>query len=126
MLPRPHIAASEPAEAPLMPQAVVRVLRALVTSVDSSCVTSAGMRIAGHLGMGVVESTDAQYRSLTVGRIVHEAITKRLDDPIFNAQSHTPPLPRSIDGLDIVGSMDLSKTVPKEDYERVLVIAVLE
>lgn len=64
----------------------------------------------------VIESTDDEYRALSVGHILHDAIRKRLDDPVHNAQVHAPPLPKPIDKLDILGALDLDLTLPKEQY----------
>jgi len=68
----------------------------------------------------VVESTDAEYRSLTVGNILHDAIKKRLEDPVHNPQVHAPPLPQPIDKLDILGALDLNVTLPKDQYNKEL------
>ncbi len=65
----------------------------------------------------VVESTDEEYRALTVGNILHDAIKKRLDNPILNESVHTPPLVKPIDKLDILGALDLGKAVSKEEYD---------
>lgn len=66
----------------------------------------------------VIESSDEAYRSLSVGQIIHDAIRKRLDDPIHNTLVHAPPLIEAIDKRTILGSLDLSKTVEKEEYEK--------
>lgn len=65
----------------------------------------------------VVEAADREYLYLTVGQILHDAIRKRLDNPVLNVQVHTPPLPAPLDNLSILGAVDLSQTLPKEDYE---------
>ena len=65
----------------------------------------------------VIESTDAQYRSLSVGQIIHDAIRKRLEDPNLNSQIHAPALLEAIDNRTLLGSLDLSKTLDKESYE---------
>lgn len=68
----------------------------------------------------VIESTDDEYRALSVGHILHDAIKKRLDDPVHNPQVHAPPLPQPIDKLDILGALDLDLTLPKEQYTKEL------
>jgi polyphosphate:AMP phosphotransferase len=68
----------------------------------------------------VIESTDDEYRALSVGHILHDAIRKRIDDPVHNAQVHAPPLPKPIDKLDILGALDLDLTLEKEQYNKEL------
>ncbi|HTJ85438.1 MAG TPA: polyphosphate:AMP phosphotransferase [Polyangiaceae bacterium] len=65
----------------------------------------------------VIESVDEEYRALSVGRIVRDAIKKRLAEPTQNVQVPTPPLPRSIDGRDVIGNLDLGATIRKEQYD---------
>ncbi len=68
----------------------------------------------------VVESVDEEFRALTVGRILEESIKKRLADPVQNVRIPTPPLPRPIDGRDVIGAMDLGATIRKEQYDEQL------
>ncbi|MBL8740041.1 MAG: polyphosphate:AMP phosphotransferase, partial [Myxococcales bacterium] len=68
----------------------------------------------------VIESTDDEYRALSVGHILHDAIRKRIDDPVHNTQIHAPPLPKSIDKLDILGALDLNLSLDKEQYTKEL------
>ena len=68
----------------------------------------------------VVEATDARYREVTIATILHDAIRKRLDAPAQNATDLTPPLVRPIDDRAILDTVDLSKTLSKEEYERKL------
>jgi len=70
----------------------------------------------------VVESVDEEYRSLTVGRILRDAIKKRLAERTQNAVIPTAPLPRSIDGRDVISNLDLGATIRKEHYEEQLPI----
>jgi polyphosphate:AMP phosphotransferase len=65
----------------------------------------------------VIESTDEEYRALSVGQIIHDAIRKRIDDPVLNSQIHAPALLEAIDNRTLLGSLDLSKTLDKESYE---------
>src|SRR5512145_465293 len=48
----------------------------------------------------VVEGADARYRSLTVGRILLEALRKRLDTPTKPRTTHVAPIQAPIDQLD--------------------------
>ncbi|MFO0549990.1 MAG: polyphosphate:AMP phosphotransferase [Polyangiaceae bacterium] len=68
----------------------------------------------------VVESNDDEYRSLTVGTILHDAIKRRLDDPVLNAAVHTPPIIKPIDQRDLLGSFDPTPTIEKEKYNEQL------
>lgn len=65
----------------------------------------------------VVESTDEEYRELSVGQIVHDAIAKRLADPVQNAVVHAPPLAQPMDGKHLLNALDLSKSLDKSAYD---------
>jgi len=66
----------------------------------------------------IVEGFDPHYRSLTVGRVILDAIRKRLDEAGKKTTrvSAPPPLP-SIDKLDILKTLDLSQKIDKNDYQ---------
>ena len=69
----------------------------------------------------VVEATDARYQKLTVGKILLERLRARLDHPAPVAPkvpAH-PPHP-SIDGINVLKALDLSKRMDKKDYEEAL------
>lgn len=63
----------------------------------------------------IVEGTDDRYRSLTVGRIILDALRKRLTQ---NDIAHTPAfaLPLNIDGRNVLSELDLGKKLPEKDY----------
>jgi polyphosphate:AMP phosphotransferase len=66
----------------------------------------------------IVEGSDARYRSLTIGTAIHQALRQRLDAPEPPAmQEPAPPSTTAIDGLTILQSIDLTKQLPKEEYE---------
>jgi polyphosphate:AMP phosphotransferase len=66
----------------------------------------------------VVEATDARYQKLTVGKVLLERLRARLDSPAPQAErAKAPPSITSIDGLNILKSLDLTKKLEKEDYE---------
>jgi polyphosphate:AMP phosphotransferase len=65
----------------------------------------------------VVEGTDDRYRSLTVGKIVLDALQKRLADPRDQNFPVAPPLAPKIDKLDVLTSLDLSCKLERKDYE---------
>ncbi|MBI3480650.1 MAG: polyphosphate:AMP phosphotransferase [Nitrosomonadales bacterium] len=65
----------------------------------------------------IVEGEDARYRSLTVGKLVHDAIRKRLEEKGGRAVAvHAPPLLSSIDKLHILKSLDLSQKIEKKKF----------
>ncbi len=66
----------------------------------------------------IIEGADEQYRSLSIGKAIHEALRRRLD----TAEQHIieepiPPLFTSIDGLHILQTLDMTKTVSKKKYD---------
>ncbi|MBP1628893.1 MAG: polyphosphate:AMP phosphotransferase [Holophagaceae bacterium] len=69
----------------------------------------------------VVEATDARYQKLTVGKVLLEQLRARLDNPARRpAQPMAPPSIASIDGVNILQKLDLSRKLEKGDYERQL------
>ncbi len=69
----------------------------------------------------IVEGYDARYRSLTVGRVILDAIRKRLDvaDKKIAEVSAPPPIP-SIDHLNILKTLNLTQSLAKKDYQEQL------
>ncbi|WP_263770593.1 polyphosphate:AMP phosphotransferase [Propionivibrio soli] len=65
----------------------------------------------------VVEGTDDRYRSLTVGKVILDALQKRLADQRDQNYPVAPPLPPKIDSLDVLTSLDLSQRLDKKVYE---------
>jgi polyphosphate:AMP phosphotransferase len=66
----------------------------------------------------IVEGYDSHYRSLTVGKVILDAIRKRLDDADLNtAEVHAPPPLPSIDQLNILKTLDLSQTIDKKKFK---------
>lgn len=66
----------------------------------------------------IVEGADSNYRNLTVGRQVLEAIRKRLDHPEAQPLEATaPPLIQSVDHMHILNQLDLSKRMEKKEYD---------
>ncbi len=65
----------------------------------------------------IVEGFDSNYRSMTVGKTLLDAIRKRLDEANkeITEISAPPPLP-SIDNLDILKTLDLSQKIDKKNY----------
>ncbi len=69
----------------------------------------------------IVEGADPRYRELTVGKILLEALRRRLDQQEIPRRASTaPPLLPSIDNLHVLKSLDLSHSLGKKEYERAL------
>jgi polyphosphate:AMP phosphotransferase len=66
----------------------------------------------------IVEGADERYRSLTIGTVRLEAIRNRRDNPAPpKKQDPLPPMLTSIDGLQIVQTLDLSQKLATQDYK---------
>ncbi len=66
----------------------------------------------------IVEGEDPRYRGLTMGKMIHEAIRKRLDSGNGKpAGISAPPLLPSIDHLHILKTLDLTQKLDKKKYE---------
>ena len=68
----------------------------------------------------VVEGSDAEYRAVTVGRTLLEAMRKRLAAPAGKptAGSDAPPLIKAVDSLHLLSRMNLKAKLDKDDYEK--------
>lgn len=65
----------------------------------------------------IIEGFDANYRNLTAGQYVLEAIRSRLTEPTKKPRkSAAAPLLKPIDQLRIVDTLDLSKSISKTKY----------
>lgn len=65
----------------------------------------------------IVEGYDANYRNLTVGRQILEALRKRLDHPDARPEAATaPPLISPVDNMHILSKLDLSKKIDQKAY----------
>ena len=66
----------------------------------------------------VIEGADARYRSLTVGKLLLAALRERLDRKTTGKAVERAPRPLpAIDKRDVLGSLDLTKSLPKEKYD---------
>ena len=66
----------------------------------------------------VVEGEDANYRSLTVGKLLLREIRKHLDlGAVKNDSSAIAPLLPPIDNLQLLDTLKLDKDYSKKDYE---------
>ena len=70
----------------------------------------------------IVEGEDPHYRSLTVGKVILEAIRKRIDEANLAAEhkTHVAPLMPAIDNLHILKRLNLSLKIEKKKYEDLL------
>ena len=68
-----------------------------------------------------VEAVDPRYQRLTVGKTLLEHLRLRLDGPAPQPSTiQAPPSLPSLDGLNILTSLDLGQKLEKADYEREL------
>jgi len=65
----------------------------------------------------IVEGEDDRYRSLTAGKIILDAVRKRLADADKQATPVAPPMQPNIDGRDIISELVLSHKLTKKQYE---------
>ncbi|MDD2685676.1 MAG: polyphosphate:AMP phosphotransferase [Gallionella sp.] len=65
----------------------------------------------------VVEGSDARYRSLTAGKILLEALRKRLQEKPQPTTSKSPPLQAPIDRLDVFDRLDMKQKVAKKKFD---------
>ncbi|HKO06784.1 MAG TPA: polyphosphate:AMP phosphotransferase [Alphaproteobacteria bacterium] len=66
----------------------------------------------------IVEGQNPEYRSVTVGRTLLEAMRKRLDGKAAKSprSSDAPPLPKPVDKLHILDTLDLSLALSRREY----------
>ncbi|KIH82391.1 polyphosphate:AMP phosphotransferase [Pseudomonas batumici] len=70
----------------------------------------------------VVEGGDPHYRSLTVGKILLEGLQTALKTKDAKPRpTNAAPLPSGVDELSLLGSLDLSQHLDKDDYEEQLI-----
>ncbi|MGB4468345.1 MAG: polyphosphate:AMP phosphotransferase [Azovibrio sp.] len=65
----------------------------------------------------VVEGTDDRYRSLTVGKMILDALQKRLSDTRDQNYPVAPPIFPKIDALDVLTALNLEQSLDKKEYE---------
>jgi len=68
----------------------------------------------------IVEGTDDNYRSLTVGRIVLESMKRRLAQDTRQQVPVAPPIVHTIDRKNLLTELDLDQKLAKKDYEKEL------
>ena len=73
-----------------------------------------------HAPWTIIEGTDDNYRSLTVGHIVRDAIRKHLGQTGKTAVPVAPPIVPAIDSRTVLSELDLGLKLEKKVYEREL------
>jgi polyphosphate:AMP phosphotransferase len=70
----------------------------------------------------IVEGEDSNYRSLTVGKIILNAIRQRIEEntPAKAPETHVAPLLPAIDNLHILQRLNLNLKIEKKKYEKLL------
>ena len=68
----------------------------------------------------VVEGSDAQYRAITVGKTLLEAMRKRLASRVERRvpKSEAAPIVRSVDRLHVLRGMDLTQKLERDAYAK--------
>ncbi|MBD8684374.1 polyphosphate:AMP phosphotransferase [Pseudomonas sp. CFBP 13719] len=69
----------------------------------------------------VIEGVDANYRSLAVGQILLEGLQAALKAPTEPVRKVVASSGESIDKRSLIGSLDLSRHLQKDDYEHQLI-----
>jgi polyphosphate:AMP phosphotransferase len=72
-----------------------------------------------HAPWVVVEGSDARYRGLTVGRVLLEAMKKRLGEK-KHVQVHAPPIVDAVDNVALLRTLDMKSALEKRAYEKEL------
>ncbi len=73
-----------------------------------------------HAPWTIIEGTDDNYRSLTVGHIVRDSIRKHLAQGKRGSVPVAPPLVPAIDKRTVLSELDLTQVLEKKTYEKEL------
>jgi polyphosphate:AMP phosphotransferase len=68
----------------------------------------------------VVDGSDHRYRTLTVGRVLLEAMRRRLDQPAVAETVTAAPMSTQLDNVKLIRDLDLSQRLEKDDYKALL------
>lgn len=69
----------------------------------------------------IVEGADDRYRSLTIGKVLLDALRQRLDAPETpSVDEPLPPMLTSLDGLNILQTLDMTSKIQKKKYDEEL------
>ncbi len=64
----------------------------------------------------VIEGTDARYRNLSTGKILLEALSKRLNHTVKSHTETVPPLQSAIDNLDLFDKLDMKQQLSSKRF----------
>ncbi len=69
----------------------------------------------------IIEGSDTRYRNLTVGKLILNAIRERLSrDAQLSPETLAPPLMPSIDNVNVLKTLDMTKSLTKVAYREKL------
>jgi polyphosphate:AMP phosphotransferase len=68
----------------------------------------------------IIDGTDERYRSLTAGKLVLDAMLKRLDGPAPVISPAAPPPEPALDGRDLLNALDYRRKLSDARYEKSL------
>ena len=74
----------------------------------------------GHAPWTVVEGSDPNYRTLTVGRTIRDALRQRLDGATPPPSQAAPPPEPPADGRTVLSTLDYGQTLSRKDYRRAI------
>ncbi|GAB2945128.1 polyphosphate:AMP phosphotransferase [Aquaspirillum soli] len=83
------------------------------------------MTSTGEAPWVLVEGEDARYRDLTVARVIYQALRSRLNrggERRHHAAAEVAPLLPPVDGLQLLDTLVLDRTVDKEEYKTELAV----
>jgi len=70
----------------------------------------------------IIEGVDPNYRSVAVGKILLEGLQNALKAKTLGRQTNIAPLGESIDGRSLLGSLDMTLRLDKNDYQEQLIV----
>jgi polyphosphate:AMP phosphotransferase len=68
----------------------------------------------------VLDASDDRYRDVTVARVLHDAMRRRLDQPDTAGVVTAAPVLPQVDNVKLLRDLDLSQRLEKDDYKRQL------
>jgi len=68
----------------------------------------------------IIDGSDPHYRALTAGQLLLDAMRRRLDGPAPTMSPPAPPPPPSLDGRDLLNSLDYRARIAPTRYEKQL------
>ena len=66
----------------------------------------------------VVDGSDHRYRTLTVGKLLLDAVRRRLDQPVAAELVTAAPVVAQVDNVKLLRDLDLSQQLAKDDYQK--------